>query len=301
MENRIDWELWHAFLAVAEAGSLSAAARKAGVSQPTLGRQVRALEGALGIGLFRREPRGLALTEAGRDLLEPARAMRQAAARAELAAAGRETGLAGTVRITASRIVSAHLLPPILADLRADEPGIEIDLVPSDETENLLFREADIAVRMYRPTQQDIVTRHLGVFGMALYAAPALLERHGTPATLDALLSLPFVGFDRNDLILRMMADLGLQRRREDFGLRCDDQLVYLHLVRAGCGVGGMPRPVGDADTSLRRVAPFVALPSLPVWLAMPDALRANPRIRRVWDHLAGALAARLDQAAPAR
>ena len=301
MDERIDWALWHAFLTVAEAGSLSAAARKAGASQPTLGRQIRALEAALGSDLFRRVPRGLELTDAGQDLLEPARAMRAAAARAELAAAGRETGLAGTVRITASRIVSAHLLPPILAALRAAEPGIEIDLIPSDATENLLFREADIAVRMYRPTQGGIVARRLGAFAMGLYATPDLLRRHGTPETTEALLALPFVGFDRDDLILRMMADLGLTRRREDFGLRCDDQLVYLHLVRAGCGVGGMPRPVGDADPALCRIAEFVPLPALPVWLAMPEALRPNPRIRRVWGHLAVSLAARLDPAAPAR
>lgn len=297
MNKGIDWALWRAFLAVAEQGSLSAAARQIGASQPTLGRQVHALESALGVVLFRREARGLTLTEAGAELIGPARSMREAATQAELAAAGRATALAGTVRITASRIVSGHLLPPILAGLRAAEPGLDIDLLPTDETENLLFREADIAVRMYRPTQLDTVARHLGALEMGLYGARDLVARRGDPATLAALGALPFVGFDRNDLILRLTHDLGLPLRREDFALRCDDQLVYLALIRAGCGIGGMPRLIGDADPALCRVADFLRLPALPVWLVMPEALRGSARVRRVWDHLAQALAGLLGRA----
>lgn len=281
-----DWTLYRSFLAVAEAGSLSAAARALALSQPTLGRHIAELEAALGTTLFTRAARGLILTDAGTAMLPAARQMRDAAAALALMAAGREQSLSGTVRLTASRVVSHYLLPPILADLRAQEPGIEIELVPSDSTENLLFREADIALRMYRPTQLDVVTRHLGDLPTAIYAAKTYLDRHGRPQTAEALLAMDFVGFDRSDLILRLMAGLGIQRRREDFPLRCDDQVVYWALVRAGCGIGATQCPIGDADPTVERIAPFIELPSLPVWLTAPEALRQNPRIRRVLDHL---------------
>lgn len=292
MDKPPDWTLYASFLAIAENGSLSAGAQVLGLSQPTLGRHLAALEAALGLTLFRRTPRGLALTDAGAELLPHARAMREAAARIGLAAAGRAADLTGTVRITASRIMANFLLPTILADLRRVEPGIDIELVASDATENLLFHEADIAVRMYRPTQLDIVSRHVCDQAAGLYAAPGYLDRRGRPDDLAALASHDFVGFDRSDLILRVMRGFGMERRREDFPVRCDDQIVYWSLVRAGWGIGGMQCVVGDADRQVERVAPSLALPALPVWLAAPQALRQSPRVRRVFDHLADALKA---------
>lgn len=286
-----DWTLLRSFLAGAETGSLSAAARALGQSQPTLGRHVQELEAQLGAALFTRALRGMALTPAGAALLPPAREMRAAAARLALVAAGREVRMQGTVRLTASRVVSQFLLPPMLADLRRAEPGIEIELVPSDTSENLLFREADIALRMYRPDQLDVVTRHVADMAMALYAAPTLLLG-GPPRDVAALLTLDFVGLDRSDLILRMMAGLGMPRRREDFAVRCDDQVVHWALVRAGCGVGVMQRVIGDADPSVVRIADFVPLPALPEWLTVPEPLRQKPRVRRVLDHLGQAFAA---------
>lgn len=292
MDATPDWTLTRSFLAVAETGSLSAAARKLGLTQPTLGRHIAELEAALGLVLFTRQARGLALTESGAALMPDAQAMAAASARMALIAAGREGTVTGTVRLTASRVVSHHILPAILADLRQAAPGIEIELVPSDSTENLLFREADIALRMYRPTQLDVITRHVADLPTAIYAAKNYLDRHGRPETMEDLLKLDFVGFDRSDLILRMMRGLGLDRRREDFPVRCDDQVVYWNLVRAGCGVGGAQCNFADLDPLVERIAPFVTLPALPVWLTAAEALRQSPRIRRVFDHLARAFAA---------
>lgn len=286
----LDWTLIRSVLAVAESGSLSAAARRLGLSQPTLGRHIAEAEAATGLTLFARQPRGLAPTEAALALLPHARAMSEAAARLDLAAAGRDAALTGTVRLTASRVASHHILPGVLAGLRAAEPGIEIELVPTDTAENLLYREADIALRMFRPVQEGNFARHLADLPTALYGARAFLDRHGRPETLEALLAMDFVGFDRDDLILRLMAGLGAPRRREDFPLRCDDQLVYWNLVRAGLGLGGILRAVGDADPGVERVAPFLALPPLPLWLTAPEPLRQTPRVRRVWDHLAAEL-----------
>ena len=286
MDSAPDWTLLRSFLAVAEAGSLSGAARALGLSQPTLGRHIAQIEAGLNLSLFTRTARGLALSGAGTDLLPHARAMKAAAQALSLAAAGRDADLSGTVRITASQIMATYILPAMLADLRLREPQIAIELVPSDTTENLLFREADIAVRMYRPTQLDLITRHLADLPLGLYAAKSYLDRAGRPTTPEAVLALDLIGFDRSDVMLKVLRGLGIIRVREDFPLRCDDQVVYWNLVRAGCGIGGMQRLVGDADPLVERIGAFIALPSLPVWLTAPEALRQTPRIRRVFDHL---------------
>ncbi len=207
--NSLDWTLIRSLLAVADHGSLSAAARVTGLSQPTLGRHVAEAQAALGLSLFTRTPQGLRPTEAMETLLPAARTMAKAAQSLSLAAAGREQRLSGTVRLTASRIVSAHILPPILASLRLAESQIEVELVPSDTLENLLFREADIALRMVRPQQADVVARHLADLPMGLYAARSYLDRVGRPTDREGLLRLDFVGFDRSDMILRQMASFG--------------------------------------------------------------------------------------------
>lgn len=290
-ERTPDWSLLHSFLAVADRGSLSGAARSLGQSQPTLGRHIRLLEAQLGITLFRRTPRGLEPTEAALPLVEAARAMAQHAARLSRLAEGRQEGLAGTVRVTAPKVISHYLLPPILARLRLAEPEIRIELVPSDTSENLLFREADIALRMYRPEQLEVVARHVTDLPLGLFAAHSYVARRGLPATIAALRDHDFVGFDRDDRIVRMMAAQGLEVMRDFFALRCDDQSVYWELVRAGCGIGGMQLAVAQRDARVTRVLPSLDLPALPVWLVTPEPLRRNPRIRRVWEFLARALA----------
>ena len=287
-----DWTLIRSFLAVAEAGSLSGAARVTGTSQPTLGRHIQAIEAALEVPLFTRTAQGQTLTEAGQALLSPARAMQAAAADLTLTAKGHATGIEGTVRITASRVVSHYVLPPVLARLRAEEPGIQIDLVPSDTTENLLFGEADIALRMYRPTQADLVARHIGDLALGLYAAKAYLDRKGRPTSPEDLMRLDFIGQDRMDQIIRVMRMLGLEMPRSYFPVRCDDPLTYVELVRAGCGVGGILRRLGDADPVLERIDLIPNLPNLPVWLTAAPQLRQSPRLRRVWDALAVAFPA---------
>lgn len=286
----LDWSLYQSFLAVARAGSLSAAARETGISQPTLGRHVRALEERLGLVLFQRQAQGLEPTDAALPLIEAAQAMAEQAARLSRLAEGGQTTLAGTVRLTASRIVAQHVLPPILARLRRDEPQIQIELVPSDGIENLLFHQADIAIRMARPEQLDIVARHIAEVPLGLYAAPSYLERFGTPRDVSDLGAHELVGYDRDTRILTIMSQMGLPAQRTDFPLRCDDQNVHWELVRAGCGIGGMQCVVGDGDPAVVRILPDLALPPLPMWLAMPDSLRRNTRVRRVWDALGDSL-----------
>ena len=290
-ENSLDWTLLQSFAAVVETGSLSGAARKLGQSQPTIGRHVKQLELSLGVDLFTRAPRGLVPTSAGLEIADMTRDMQSAAARLRLIADGKAGNLSGTVRITASVVMSHFILPRIVAKMRQALPEIQIDLVPSDTTENLIFREADIAVRMYRPTQLDVITKHICDQPIAIYAAKSYLDRKGRPETLEDAGRLDFVGFDKSDLIIRGMADLGLTATRDDFPVRCDQQAVYWELVRAGCGMGGAQTMIGDADPTMERVLEGqLQLQALPIWLTAPQALHSNPRIRAVWDYLSEAL-----------
>lgn len=292
---RLDWSLVQAFLAVAETGSLSAAARALERSQPTLGRQIRALEEQLGGELFHRQPRGLDLTETGAALLQPARSMREAANAMALAVAGRDEGLEGSVRITASVAVTVFHLPRILAEIRQAEPRIALDIVPSDRSSNLLYREADIAIRMYRPTQQDLVTRHLGDTAVGIFAARSYLRRRGQPRTLVEAAGHDIIGQDRETLVLDGMRALGLTASRDLFAFRCDDVATSWQLVRAGAGLGFLQRSLGLRDPELVEIDLGITLPTLPVWLTAHEAMRRTPRIRRVWDMLAEALGPAMD------
>ena len=289
--NKLDWALVQAFLAVAEAGSLSAAARRLGTSQPTLGRQIKAVEAKLGLDLFRRHPKGLELTNAGAALVAPARAMREAMREIALYAAGQEAALAGTVRITASEMVSHHVLPPILARIRQQAPDVEVELAPSDLSENLLYREADIAVRMYRPEQLDVVARYLGEIELGLFASKAYAARHGLPQGPEEILGHDMVGYDRSELIVRGMREAGLKVSRESFKTRCDSQTTYWELVRAGCGIGFGHAMVARRDPGMLEIDLGFPMPSLPVWLASHQGLRHTPRVRLVWEILAEGLA----------
>jgi DNA-binding transcriptional LysR family regulator len=282
----LDWSLIRAFLAVADTGSLSAAARRLGTSQPTLGRQIRQIEDALDLPLFTRLPRGLHLTDSGAALLPHARKMAEAMHAFALTAAGRTEDLRGTVRLTASTVVAQHILPPIIADIRQAEPLIQIELVASDSSDNLLFREADIAVRMYRSTQLDIVTRHLGDLRLGVFAARSYLDRRGTPLSAQDLLDHDLIGYDRNDLILRHMRALGWPATREVFAIRCDSQTAYMALIRAGCGIGFAQAGLMQDASDMIELDLGLELPHLPVWLAAPQAMRSTPRIARVWNLL---------------
>lgn len=288
--NTLDWSLVQAFLAVAETGSLSAAARALGTSQPTLGRQIKTIEAQLGADLFLRQSRGFALSETGAALIAPAQVMRAAAGQISLTAAGRAERLEGTVRLTASVAMAVYHLPPIIAKIRLAEPHIAIELVPSDATTNLLYREADIAVRMYRPTQLDLVTQHLGNLEMAVFAAHSYLTRRGIPTAMAQFADHDFVGYDRSGDIVDGFRAAGVQITRDFFKTRCDDNIVYWELVRAGCGIGFTQASIGRADPLVAELPFGQMVPQLEMWLTAHEAMRQTPRIRRVWDLLAEGL-----------
>ncbi len=288
--SSLDWSLVQAFLAVAETGSLSGAARALGASQPTLGRQIKAIEAQLGAELFHRQPRGLALTSTGADLVDPARAMRDAVQQIALTAAGQQARLEGTVRITASVSTSGAHLPQIIAQIRKLEPQIAVELVPSDDSRNLLYREADIAVRMYRPTQLDLVTRHIGDLKFGMFAAKSYLSERGTPFKVEDLFQHDFVGHDASLEIIDGFNEAGFPVDRDFFKTRCDDNSVYWELVRAGCGIGFAQTVIGRPDPLVEEIKLGLPLPTLPIWLTAHEAMRHTPRVRRVWELLAEGL-----------
>ncbi|MDQ7071907.1 MAG: LysR family transcriptional regulator [Rhodobacterales bacterium] len=290
--HSLDWSLVQVFLTVAETGSLSAAARALGASQPTLGRQIRQIEAKLSAELFTRQPRGLTLTDTGQALVGPATRMRDAMAEITMTAAGKQTRVEGTVRITTSEVVSHYILPPIIARIRQAEPLISIDILPSDTSENLLFREADIAVRMYRSEQLDIITRKIGDLEIGVFAAKSYLDHNGRPKTAMEMLDYDLIGFDRVERIIRGMRDLGIDANRDMFQTRTHGQAVYWELIRAGCGIGMALALIGDIDPTVERLHLGIAIDPMPVWLATHQGMRQTPRIRRVWDMLNDGLTA---------
>lgn len=288
----MDWNLIKTFLVVAETGTLLAAAEALRLSQPTVGRHIDELEAATGLTLFIRGRRGMALTEAGLSLLDDARCMAKEADHFLLRASGRASEASGPVRITASDIVANYLLPPILVALKDTEPGIDIELAPSNAVANLLARDADIAIRMTRPIQNDLIAVKVNDLAMGTYAHERYLAKTGVPETVQDLAGHRLVGYDRDMLILNGMKALGIEGDRSLFTFRTDDQVAYWELVKAGAGVGFGARWLARQTPELRRVLPDLNIPPLPMWLASHEELRTSLKIRRVMDFLREAISA---------
>ncbi|MEA3177830.1 MAG: hypothetical protein QOI59_1353 [Gammaproteobacteria bacterium] len=286
-----DWSLYRSFLSVLRLGSLSAAARDEGLTQPTVGRHVDALEQALGVALFTRSQTGLTPTEAALELQPYAESLEATAAALVRAAVGR-AGTHGTVRITASEVVGAEVLPPILTQLHAAHPEIALEVVLSNRTEDLLQREADIAVRMVRPTQQTLLARHVGDIEIGLHARRDYLERHGVPSTVAELRRHALIGFDHETAFIRSVRAQGFPVERGMFAFRSDSDLAQLAAVRAGFGIGVCQVGLARRSADLVRVMAKSFLFKLEVWIVMHSDLRSSARCRVVADALAAGLTA---------
>lgn len=292
-ETGPDWEQLRAFALVAGAGSLSAAARTSGRSIPTLSRRVAALESSLGVRLFDRTAAGLVPTPTGTALIEEADRMARAADRIGLIAGGRSARVDGTVRITASEAMATWVLPDTLVALRRAEPAIAIELVASNESGNLLRREADIAVRMYRPTQADVVARKVGEVEVCAFAATSYLDARGRPAVLEDLLEgHDVIGHDTDETAIEGFRAHGAIVDRDFFPFRSDDYVVCWRLVVAGGGIGFAQRALGEGTPGVEALFGGEPLARLPIWLTAHAELRTSARVRRVYDHLADALSA---------
>jgi DNA-binding transcriptional LysR family regulator len=289
MKRAPDWDLYQSLHAVLRAGSLSGAARMLSLSQPTVGRHIEQLEGILGLPLFTRSPQGLKPTEFGRTLAPSLEAMASAAQTALREASGEADTVSGVIRLTASEVIGAEVLPALLADFREEHPGVVIELVLSNRAEDLLHREADIAVRMMRPTQGGLLARRLGVVQGGVYAHRRYLQQHGEPRDLDAS-GHAIIGYDRDDASARAVGEAYPFLSRDIFAFRSDSDLAQLAAIRGGFGLGGIQHGIARRDPNLVHVLDQVFQFELETWVVMHEDLKASRRMRLMFDHLVAGL-----------
>ena len=282
-----DWNHARAFLAVVDAGSLSAAARVLNQTQPTLGRQITAFEEELGVTLFERAGRSLKITQTGTDLVEHVRAMAEAAGRMTLMASGQSQAIEGMVRIAASELFAAHLLPPIVAKLRAVAPKIEVDIVAANTVSDLLQREADIAVRNVRPEQPDLIARLIHDSSGRFYASKSYVQKRGRPRSYDDFKDHEFVSFGNVDQMLMYFKAFDLHLSADQFKVGSSNSLVAWEMVKQGRGIAPMSVDVARATPDLEVLLPEHDPVMFPTWLVTHRELHTSRRIRLVFDLLA--------------
>jgi DNA-binding transcriptional LysR family regulator len=267
-----------------------------GMTQPSLGRHIRELEETLGVSLFARSPQGLAPTDLAHELVPHAQAMASASAALRRAATAKEGAIAGVVRITASQVIGAEVLPLILAAFRQKHPGIVIELSLSNQAEDLLRRDADIAIRMVRPTQDALVARHVGKIALGFFAHKRYLQANGRPKTMADLANHAVIGFDQETAYIRSMRPAGMPYTREHFALRTDADLAAIAAIRAGFGIGICQVGIARRDPDLLRLFPDAFELNMDTWVVMHEDLRRSARTRALFDHLASGL---IDYAKP--
>lgn len=288
--NQLDWNQLKAFLETAETGSLSAAARKLELTQPTLSRQVAAIEQHMGVTLFERVGKTMALTHTGLELLEHARAMGAAAEALGLAATGRSQAVGGVVSVSATDMVAAQLLPPLVLQLREQEPGIAIEVISSNAVSDLLRREADIAIRHVKPEQPDLIARLIREASAGFYASEDWVRIHGHPRNAEEAAHLAFVGSDRSGQYLGYLRQHGLTLSEANFSCYAEHSVASWSLVRQGMGIGAMMDEIARDTPGVVRVLDDMPPVRFPIWLVSHRELRTSRRIRVVFEALAKGL-----------
>ena len=284
------WELYRTFLEVVRDGSLSGAARRLSLTQPTAGRHIDALESALGLSLFSRSPLGLKATPAALELVSYAETMAAASAALRRTASGGAKADRGTVRITASEMIGCEVLPPILSSFRDSHGGITIELAVNNRNEDLLRRDADIAVRMVRPKQKSLLARRIGKSEIGFYAHRSYAEKYGLPKEIAELSTHCMIGFDRDDQAFRSLGKLPQAVTRDLFGFRCDSDFAQFSALKAGVGIGGCQHNIARNYPELVPVLAKAVRFELEMWVAMHEDMRSTGRVRLMFDHLAAGL-----------
>ncbi|MEH6454533.1 MAG: LysR family transcriptional regulator [Psychromonas sp.] len=287
---KFDWNRARAFLVTAEEGSLSAAARALNMSQPTVGRQVSALEAELGVSLFERTNSGLVLTQSGTDLMAQVKVMADAATNLSLLASDHADTIEGIVCISATEMIAAFLLPPIIEKLRNQWPKIEIEIIASSDTSDLSRREADIAIRNYRPTQLDLIAKRLQDTSGHLYASKAYVQKLASRQAAVDLNNAIFIGVDRSNSVISYLNKFGFDLNSSHFPLIVANHLVQWEMVKHGAGIGFMMAGVGDREPLVERVLPTFPAFEKETWLVAHRELKTSRRLRVVFDYLAAEL-----------
>ncbi|WP_417259984.1 LysR family transcriptional regulator [Celeribacter sp.] len=290
MSKGIDWALWRSFLAVADTGSLSAAARRLGLTQPTIGRHIDMLEAAVGQTLFLRTAQGLAVTQTAAALVPEAQAMQLTAESLTRRASSAPEAGVGTVRIAASHVVGSEVLPLALSPLLASHPGLVVELALSNTSADILRREADLAIRMVRPSQGSLVARKLGPVPLGLFALRSYLDRVGRPECIADLRTRVLIGPDTDQAALAGFGIFGEALGRQHLRLRTDSEAAQIASIRAGLGIGPLQAGIAARDQSLEAVLPEDVHWTLEAWLVLHDDLRRLPMVRLVAGHLSAIL-----------
>jgi DNA-binding transcriptional LysR family regulator len=285
------WDIYRSFLAVSRQGSLSAAARVLGITQPTVGRHIAQLEHALGgRALFTRSPSGFIATAAARELRPHAEAMESAAAALLRRSQADEALLRGVVRITTSNIIGSEVLPPMLGSFRAEYRGIELELHVDNAMVDMLRRDADIAVRMFKPSQKQLLAKRIGFIPMGLYAHRRYLDAFGMPRNVEDFPHHTVIGFDAVPPWLSQVRGVPFQITRSIFAVRCDDDRAQLASLRAGVGICACQTGIARRDPDLVPVLPGAVRFELDLWLVMHADQRKTPHVRALFEHLAKGL-----------
>lgn len=293
---RFDWNHAKAFLATAELGSLSRAAEAVGLSQPTLSRQVEAMQQTFGVVLFERAGRGLTLTRAGLELLEEVRVMANAAGAASVAADRRSESMTGTLAIAASDVYATSLLPGVIAESAARHPNLRIEIVVENGRTDLRRREADIAIRSYETEHADLITKRLGWDVGGFFASRDWIERHGAPVTRADLADLPLVGYPGQSWMLKGLVEQGYPLDENRLRVVSESHLAQWAHVKAGAGIGVMTLRVGEAEPSVRRLLADEGPLKFPVWLVTHRDLKTSLRVRTLFDLLVEGISPQLNR-----
>ncbi len=285
---------------IAEQGSLSKAASELGVSQPTLSRQLLAMESELGQTLFDRSTQGLKLTSFGQGMLEECQHMQESALRLQRLADGQSHVLSGRIRLSANELIALYYLPNILPDFLETYPQLGVEVEVSNRASNLDKRDADVAIRMFPPTQLDLITRHLFDLPLNFYASQEYLAKHGVPKTGEELFQHRLLGYDRDKQFEEGGRKIGWDIRNEDFMFRTDFMPLHLEMAKRGGGIVGTHIALGERY-HLIPVDVGIDLPSLPIFLVCHRDVQHNKRIRVMMDFLAERLEGALDGDSPVK
>lgn len=278
----LDWNLLRAFHATATSGSLSAAARKLGLTQPTLSRQIIALEADLNVALFERIGRKLFLTATGSVLLDHTKLMGEAAEAVSLSAIGDVQALSGRVSISATDTYSAYVLPDILSRIRLEAPQLTVMVLASNDLSDLHRREADIAIRHVAPDRDGLIGQRLPDTEAHFYASNGWIKQNGIPRDGTALARSGLIGMDDIDQFAAYMSGIGVPMVASDFRLLSNSGIAVWQMVQNGLGVAAMLREVADRTPGVTRLPLDLLTISVPVWLVTHRGLAASPRIRLV-------------------
>jgi len=294
--GKTDWELIQSFNAVAQAGSLSKAALILGTSQPTLSRQIARLEQQLGITLFDRSTQGLRLSGAGSKLVESSEAMAEAASQFSRLASGSHISLEGNIRLSANEVIGLYYLPAIITAFGQRDPKVNVELDISNSETSLSKRDADIALRMFRPSQAELVARRLPDITLRVVASEKYLQAHPEPANPEELAQHNLIGFDRDIQFVDAIKSLGWPVEEKDFNSRTDFLPLQIELARTGAGISVTHEHLIQKFPELKMILPDLHLPKLPFWLVCHADVQHNRRIRVLMDFLAEQLGTLLNQ-----